>query len=46
MTFGLFPSMMATQELVVPRSIPITLRELADVFLREVSLCLVDEGSI
>ena len=27
MTFGLFPSMIATQELVVPRSIPTTLYE-------------------
>ena len=26
-TLGLFPSMIATQELVVPKSIPITLRQ-------------------
>jgi len=45
-TFGLFPSMIATQELVVPKSIPMTLHIYMNImfkYLRELSLGIVDE---
>ena len=44
-TLGLFPSIIATHELVVPKSIPMTLHSYEQVskYLRELSLGVVDE---